>query len=136
MEVPTTPETQQKSVLEILAQVAVHQASAQQKQEAFHNALRDFDSVAVELKDKEVLMSGRLEGRGGTVVWSDDPRSEVADMPVRITGVRVNSGESYHPPRAPYIDLMGRTLDDADELITANLRPAGVHITPLPETQG
>ena len=71
------------------------------------------------LKGVELLITGRLHGRGGTRVYEDDPRSLVENLLIEVSSARVNtygvSGGSL-PGDRPFIELVGWT-EDRDLLV-------------------
>lgn len=95
--------------------------TAQREMTAYESTLGLLEEQCEQLKGVELLITGRLYGRGGTRVYEDDPQSWVEKVLVEVTSVNVKTFETHGGVMAqhlPFIEFYGRTVE-GNELMGA-----------------
>lgn len=108
---------------EVFDAIAAVRAEAQVRRAAYHESLDEMTELCERLEGVELLITGRLHGRGGTTVYKDDPKSQVERLHVRIGSARVNDYEGHGgliTQHTPYVDITAWTVE-ANELVCASL---------------
>lgn len=103
--------------------IAALRLGARAQRVAYRESVREMGELCKQLSGVELLITGRLEGRGGTRVCGDDPMSQVERLHVRIGDAIVETyeGDGQQVTRnLPYITLTAWTVV-TNELIVANL---------------
>lgn len=113
-------------------------AKAQAERAVYNNTLAELNEQCKQLRGIELVITGRLQGRGNVVVYSNDPRSLVEDLPIEITSASVNAGENHGglvARHVPFIEFQGRTIED-DEHVSGWLGVGEFGVTAVvPEDQ-
>ncbi|MCA9334099.1 hypothetical protein KC963_03550 [Candidatus Saccharibacteria bacterium] len=108
-------------VASVFDAIATLRTTAQDEKAAYEATLGLLREQCEQLKGVELLVTGRLQGRGATRVYKDDPRSWVEDMLVEVTSASVNTYEGHGglvAQHQPFIEFYGRSVE-GDELVGA-----------------
>jgi hypothetical protein len=107
----------------IFSAIAAVRGEAQAQREAYLESVREMQELCGQIRGVELLITGRLHGRGGTVVYRDDPLSVVEQLHVRVGSAQVNTYEGQGgliTKHLPFIAMTALTVE-GNELICANL---------------
>lgn len=108
---------------EVFDAIAALRVGAQAQRAAYRESIQGMNELCGQLRGVEVFLSGRLEGRGGTRVYRDDPNSVADRLHVRIGFARVETYEGdggLITHNLPYINLTAWSVE-ANELVVAKL---------------
>jgi hypothetical protein len=110
-------------VISVFDEISTLRSTAQSDRADYENTLGMLREQCEQLKGVELLISGRLEGRGGTLVHKDDPQSWVENMLVEVTSASVNNHDrqgNLLAQHQPFIEFYGRTVE-GNESIAARI---------------
>lgn len=108
-------------VASVFGNIATLRATAQSEKAVYDGTIGLLREQCEQLKGVELLVTGRLHGRGGTRVYKDDPQSWVENMLVEVTSASVNTYEGHGglvAQHQPFIEFYGRSVE-GDELVGA-----------------
>lgn len=108
---------------EVFNAIAALRLGARAQRAAYRESVREMGELCEQLRGVELLITGRLVGRGGTRVCGDDPMSQVERLHVRIGDARVETYEGDGQQvthNLPYVTLTAWTVV-TNELTVANL---------------
>jgi len=108
-------------VASVFDTISALRTTAQSEKAAYDNTLSLLKEQCEQLKGVELQITGRLQGRGGTRVYKDDPKSWVENMLVEVTSTSVNSYEGQGglvAQHQPFIEFYGRSVE-GDESVGA-----------------
>lgn len=108
---------------EVFDAIAAERKDAKAQREAYQKSVEGMGELCRQLRGVELLITGRLHGRGGTAVSPDDPKSQVERLHVRIGSAKVDTYEGHGDllsQHTPFIDITAWTVE-ASELVCARL---------------
>lgn len=108
-------------VANVFDRISALRATAIAERAAYQGTIELLEEQCKQLKGVELLITGRLQGRGGTMVGKDDPRAWVENMLVEVQSARVNTYEGHGSLVAghlPFIEFHGWTVSN-NELVSA-----------------
>jgi hypothetical protein len=111
------------SAEDVFAALREHRVVAQRNRAAYHEEVHEMQTLCKQLHGVELRITGRIHGRNGTAVYSDDPQSVVEDLPVRVGSARVETYEGHYgkeQDNLPFIELVARTIE-TNEMVCARL---------------
>ena len=104
-------------VTSVFDKISDLRSAAQREKAVYDGTLGLLKEQCEQLKGVELLVTGRLQGRGGIRVYKDDPRSWVENMLVEVRSASVNTHEGPSSLQ-PFIEFYGRSVE-GDELVGA-----------------
>lgn len=114
-------QTETDRIASVFESIATLRTTAQDEKAVYEGTLGLLKEQCEQLKGVELLVTGRLHGRGGTIVYKDDPKSWVENMLVEVTSASVNTYEGHGglvAQHQPFIEFYGRSVE-GDEMVGA-----------------
>ena len=108
-------------IASVFDNISALRSTARSEKAVYEGTLSQLREQCEQLKGVELLITGLLQGRGGTRVYKDDPKSRVENMLVEVTSANVNSYEGQGglvAQHQPFIEFYGRSVE-GDELVGA-----------------
>lgn len=86
---------------------------------AYQQTIADLHEQCTELRGVELSITGRLHGRGNTLIYKDNPRAWVSDIVVEVISASVCINEGHGElvaQHVPFIEVYGRTVEDSESI--------------------